>query len=151
MVRGEENGAGSRPPCDTESHHLSAAVIPSPRPALCPDIYISVLGNSHKVVAPGKYCAIISTTVETANPKEELKAALELLPADGRITQFENIVTSLEPVEDGSKSRIFISSTYDASSHFEVTTDEVLGMYARIMGQELDLTQKAEVDMGGGQ
>ena len=109
-----------------------------------------MLGHSHKVVAKDKYCAILSTTVETDKPAAELKAALDLLPADGRITQFENLTHSLEPVEDGSRSKIFITATYDASSHFEATTDEVLAIYRRIMGDELDLTQKAEVEMGGG-
>ena len=123
--------------------------LPPPR-ARAADIYISVLGYSHRVVANGKYCAILSTTVETAKPAEELKAALDMLPADGRITQFENLTHTLEPVEDGSASKIFITSSYDASSHFEITTDEVLAMYKRITGEELDLTQKAEVDMGAG-
>ena len=109
-----------------------------------------MLGYSHRVVANGKYCAILSTTVETAKPAEELKAALDMLPADGRITQFENLTHTLEPVEDGSASKIFITSSYDASSHFEITTDEVLAMYKRITGEDLDLTQKAEVDMGAG-
>ncbi len=113
------------------------------------DIYISVLGNSHKVVAPNKYCAILSTTVETDKPLDELKAALDMLPQE-RITQFKNQTDTVVPVEDGTRSKIFISSSYDASSHFEITTDEVLDMYRRIMGEELDLTQKAEVEMGGG-
>ncbi len=109
-----------------------------------------MLGHSHEVVAPGKYCAILSTTVETDSPKQELNPALALLPTGGIVTQFENTTQSLEPVEDGVKSKVFISSTYDASSHFEQTTDEVLAMYRRIMGEDLDLTQKAEVEMAGG-
>jgi len=97
-------------------------------------------------VAPGKYFAIVSTTVETAKPADEVKPGLDLLPPDGRIAQFDNIVETLVPLDDGVSSKIFISSSYDATSHFEGTTDEVLAMYERITGEKLDLTAKAEVE-----
>lgn len=107
---------------------------------------MSVVGNAHKVVAPGKYCAIVSTTVETDKPKEEVEPGLALLPAEARITRFDNITDSVAPVEDGVRSRVFISTTYDASSHFEQATEEVLDMYARITGERLDLSKSVEVD-----
>ena len=44
------------------------------------------------------------------------------------------------------RSRVFISTTYDASSHFEQATEEVLDMYMRITGERLDLSKAAEVD-----
>jgi Rab GDP dissociation inhibitor len=105
---------------------------------------VSVLSNSHQVCAKGKYCAIVSTTVETATPAKETAAGLELL--DGKITQFDNIVETFEPLADGSKSRVFISASYDATSHFEKTADEVLALYQRITGEALDLTKTAEVE-----
>jgi len=42
-----------------------------------------------------------------------------------------------EPVEDGTKDNIFISKSYDATSHFETTTDDVKDIFRRCMGQEL--------------
>ena len=42
-----------------------------------------------------------------------------------------------EPVEDGTKDKIFISKSYDASSHFESTTDDVRDIYRRLAGEEL--------------
>lgn len=108
------------------------------RTAASADIYISVVGNSHQVAAKGKYVAIVATTVETDKPADEVKPGLELLGK--MITRFDNIVETFAPVEDGRRNRIFISSSYDASSHFEATTNEVLAMYKAIMGEELDLT-----------
>jgi Rab GDP dissociation inhibitor len=102
------------------------------------------LSNSHQVCAKGKYCAIVSTTVETNTPSKETEAGLALL--DGKITQFDNIVDTFVPVADGSKSRIFITNSYDATSHFEKTADEVLAMYKRITGETLDLTKTADVE-----
>ena len=42
-----------------------------------------------------------------------------------------------EPIEDGKKDSIFISKSYDASSHFESTTDDVKDIYRRLAGEEL--------------
>jgi Rab GDP dissociation inhibitor len=42
-----------------------------------------------------------------------------------------------EPVEDGTKDNIFISKSYDATSHFETTTDDVQDIYRRLAGEEL--------------
>jgi Rab GDP dissociation inhibitor len=42
-----------------------------------------------------------------------------------------------EPLEDGSKDNIFISRSYDASSHFESTTEDVRDIYRRATGSEL--------------
>lgn len=86
----------------------------------------------------------MSTTVETNTPNKETEAGLALL--EGKITQFDNIVDTFVPLEDGSKSRVFISNSYDATSHFEKTADEVLAMYNRITGETLDLTKTAEVE-----
>jgi Rab GDP dissociation inhibitor len=99
---------------------------------------VSVVGNSHQVAAKGKFVAIVATTVETAKPADEVKAGLELLGK--MITRFDNIVDTYAPVDDGRRSRVFVSSSYDASSHFESTTAEVLAMYKAIMGHDLDMS-----------
>jgi len=43
------------------------------------DIYISMVSSAHAVCSKGLYIAMISTTVETDNPQEEIKPAIELL------------------------------------------------------------------------
>ena len=48
------------------------------------DIYISCVSSSHNVAAKGFYLAIVSTTVETDDPENELQAGYDLL---GAITQ----------------------------------------------------------------
>ncbi len=48
------------------------------------DIYISLVSNSNMVACKGWYIAMVSTTVETANPEAEIQVGLSLL---GSITQ----------------------------------------------------------------
>ena len=43
------------------------------------------------------------------------------------------------PLADGKKDKCFISRGYDATTHFESTVDDVLEMYTKITGKELDL------------
>ena len=42
-----------------------------------------------------------------------------------------------EPLESGSQDKIFISKSYDATSHFETTTMDVRDVYRRAEGEEL--------------
>jgi Rab GDP dissociation inhibitor len=68
------------------------------------DIYICLVSDTHKVAANGKYLAMISTTVETSNPEEELKPALDLL---GKIDEKFMFITDLfEPNDDGGNSKV---------------------------------------------
>lgn len=111
------------------------------------DIYIGCISFAHNVVPKGKYVAIVSTTVETSEPVKELKPALDLL---GPIAeQFVSIVDSYEPVEDGTKDKVFISKSYDATSHFETTCQDVLDLYKRITGKDLVLKPKEQEPQGG--
>ena len=43
------------------------------------DIYVAMVGAGNMTASKGWYCAIVSTTVETANPEQEIQIALQLL------------------------------------------------------------------------
>jgi len=57
---------------------------------------------------------------------------------------FTSVSDVYEPVEDGQKDKVFISTSYDATSHFESVGEDVISLYRRITGKELDLTPKDE-------
>ena len=42
-----------------------------------------------------------------------------------------------EPLESGVSDNIFLSKSYDATSHFETTTDDIKDIYRRAEGHEL--------------
>lgn len=106
------------------------------------DIYVCVVSYAHNVAAKDYYIAIASTTVETANPEEELKPALELLGPV--IEKFVKVSDVLVPTDDGSKSGVFITTTYDATTHFQTTCKEILDIFKRCTGGDLDLTTVRE-------
>lgn len=96
-----------------------------------------MVSNSHLICAKGLYVAIISATVETDKPEEEIKPAVDLL---GDILEmFVSVSTLYEPNEDGDNSNLWITSSYDATSHFESASVEILEMYQKIVGEKLDL------------
>ena len=45
------------------------------------------------------------------------------------------------PIDDGITSKVFISKSYDASTHFESTCKDVLDIYERIMGEPFDFSK----------
>jgi Rab GDP dissociation inhibitor len=108
------------------------------------DIYIMCISGDHNVVPKGKFMAIVSTIAETANPEAELQPALALL---GTIeTSYTSICDLYEPIGNGTSDGVFISSSYDATSHFETTGDDVLDIYKRITGHDMDLTPMKQPD-----
>ena len=56
------------------------------------------------------------------------------------------VVNNYAPADDGKDSNVFVTTSYDATSHFESATDEVIDLYRRVTGKELDLTIPAEVE-----
>lgn len=108
------------------------------------DIYVMCISSDFHVVPKGKYMAIVSTTVETSNPEAELKPAFDLL---GAIEHRFTIIADLkEPVDNGTKDQVFISSSFDGTSHFESTGADVLDIYKRITGHDMDLTPMKQPD-----
>lgn len=100
------------------------------------DIYVLVLSYNHRTTPDGKYLALVSTTVETEDPHSELGPGLALL-GDNILESFLTIDDVHEPISDGKKDRVYISRSYDATTHFETTVDDVLGLYKRIFGTDL--------------
>ena len=176
-----------------------------------------MVSSAHCVAGKGKYVAIVSTTVETNDPKSELEPGIKLL---GRvIARFDSVADSYEPTNDSAADKCFISQvhhatrrrdangpvgrragvgdstspddaeravcatseqcatrssprltaatppppprppspalvrlvfrqTYDATSHFGTSSDDVLDLYRRITGTELDMNINAD-NLGG--
>lgn len=98
----------------------------------------------HQICAQGIYVAMVSTTVETSNPEEEIQPAIQLL---GPIMEmFVSVSTVYEPLEDGKSSNLWITKSYDPSSHFEVASNDILEIYEKLTGQKLDLNVEPEED-----
>lgn len=119
---------------DSDSLQL---IIPQSQVGRKNDIYIAMVGSAHNVCPRGYYIAIVSTIAESsANHHLELQPGLE------RLGKIEEMFTSkpvpiYEPLESGLNDHIYISKSYDASSHFETTTDDIKDIYRRAVGEEL--------------
>ncbi|EEQ41549.1 conserved hypothetical protein [Clavispora lusitaniae ATCC 42720] len=116
-------------------------IIPQSQVGRKHDIYIAVLSDVHCVVPKGYYLAIVSTIVETDTPHVELEPAFKLLGS--RLDTLMGLADLYEPADDGTESNIFISKSYDSSSHFESTTDDIKDLYFRITGKPLELKKRS--------
>jgi Rab GDP dissociation inhibitor len=119
-------------------------------PALCSpcflvallDIYVASVSAAHNVCAKNYWIAIVSTVVETHDPIKEVEAGLQLL---GPVAEkFVDVSDMYEPLASGTEDRVFISSSYDATSHFETTCTDVKSIYKRLTGTELKVEGKVK-------
>ncbi len=102
------------------------------------DLYITMVSHAHAICAKGLFIAMISTTVETDKPELEIRPALDLL---GPVLEmFVSITDTYVPTDDGRGDNLFVTASYDSTSHFESASDDVLRLYEIITGEKLDLT-----------
>lgn len=114
-------------------------IIPQKQVGRRSDIYVSLISYTHQVSAKGWFIAMVSTTVETDNPENEIKPGLDLL---GSIAQkFVSVSDYYEPTDNGLESQIFISQSYDATTHFETSTLDVLDIFKRGTGEDFDFSK----------
>ncbi|KAG6862438.1 hypothetical protein C0995_011878 [Termitomyces sp. Mi166 len=126
---------------DSDSVQL---IIPQNQVGRRNDIYIAMVSSTHNVCAKDIYVAIVSTIVETNRPELEIVPGLNLL---GPIHEkFVSISPLYEPTSDGKQDNIFITRSYDATSHFETVVEDVQDVWQRVTGSPLVL-KKREVDV----
>lgn len=117
-------------------------VIPQNQVGRKHDIYIAAVSSAHNVCAKDYFVAIVSTIVETDRPEKELEPGLALL---GPIQEkFVDIKEIYEPVENGKNEGVFISKSYDATSHFETVCSDVKSIYERLTGNPLKIEGKVK-------
>lgn len=117
-------------------------IIPGPQVGRKNDIFVCSVSSSHAVSANGVYIAIVSTKMEVGRPEEEVAPGLALLGP--MLQRFTTVATTYEPNEDGSNDNCFISSSFDGTSHFEHDVTDMLKLYKRVTGEDLDMNINAD-------
>jgi len=127
---------------NTNEAESAQIIIPGPQVGRINDIFVCSMSNAHNVSAKGVYIAIVSTKMEKGEPENEVAAGLKLL---GHVMQrFTTVVTTYEPVGSGEDDKCYISSSFDGTSHFESDCDDLLSLYKRVTGTELDMSINAD-------
>ena len=57
------------------------------------------------------------------------------------LPRFVTVSPLYKPNDDGRDNQLFISESYDATSHFETTCLDVLSIYNRGTGEDFDFTK----------
>lgn len=133
------------PITNTKDALSTQIIIPQKQVNRKSDIYVSLVSYTHQVAAKGWFIGMVSTTIETDDPVSEIKPGIDLL---GPIKQKFVIYSDyFEPTDDGLQSQIFISASYDATTHFETTCLDVLDIFRRGTGEDFDFS-KVKLDLG---
>lgn len=132
----------NHPIANTGDKESVQIIIPGPQVGRKNDIFVCSVSSAHAVSAKGVYIAIVSTSMEGDDPNQELAHGLALL---GNILQsFTTVANTYEPVADGSEDNCFISASFDGSSHFENDVADMLSLYKRVTGKDLDMNINAD-------
>lgn len=108
------------------------------------DIYIAAVSASHNVAAKDVWIAMVSTIVETSVPEREILPGLQLLGSV--VDKFVSLTPLYAPTSSGTDENIFITKSYDATSHFETVVEDVFDVWQRVKGEKLEL-KKREVEV----
>ncbi|KAG8645842.1 hypothetical protein MANES_10G098900v8 [Manihot esculenta] len=128
----------SHPIPHTSDSHSVQLILPQKQLGRKSDMYLFCCSYSHNVAPKGKYIAFVSTEAETDKPEVELKPGVDLLGSVEEI--FYETYDRYVPTNDSGVDHCFISTSYDATTHFETTVDDVIAMYSKITGKTLDLS-----------
>ncbi|KAH7520455.1 guanosine nucleotide diphosphate dissociation inhibitor At5g09550 [Ziziphus jujuba] len=128
----------SHPIPNTNDSHSGQVILPQKQLGRKSDMYLFCCSYSHNVAPKGKYIAFVLTEAETDNPQVELKPGIDLLGPIDEI--FFDTFDRYEPINQHDVDYCFISTSYDATTHFETTVQDVIAMYSKITGKDLDLS-----------
>lgn len=110
------------------------------------DVYICVVSSAHAVCSTGKFLAVISAKVENKDdPRKDLEQAYGWFE-DNVLESFFWVTDTYQAKNNPEEDNCFISSSYDATTHFQTSTEEVLALFAAISGHELELSQEEKED-----
>ncbi|RAL49449.1 hypothetical protein DM860_012882 [Cuscuta australis] len=138
----------SHPIPNTNDSHSAQVILPQKQLGRKSDMYLFCCSYSHNIAPKGKYIAFVLTEAETDDPETELKPGVDLLGAVDEI--FYETCDRYMPVNDSAADNCFISTSYDASTHFESTVQDVLDMYTKITGKAVDLSVDLSAASAGG-
>merc|ERR1719471_1845729 len=126
----------------TNNSHSAQIILPTKQTKHPSDIYVSVQSSELQVAPKGRWIAMISAQVYTAQPKKELAVAFRLF---GKVLKdFFMVNDTYEATNGAVDDGVFIPSSMDATTHFERTTNEVMAIYKQITGEDVDLNAQPE-------
>ncbi len=116
-------------------------IIPQKQVGRSSDIYVTMVSYTHQVASKGWFVAMVSTTVETDDPEKEIQPGVALLgPVKQKFLQISDVFGPTD-ADGGAASQVFISKSYDATSHFETTCLDVLDIFKRGTGEDFDFSK----------
>jgi len=124
----------------TDDGDSAQIIIPQNQVGRKNDIYIASVSSAHSVAAKDVWIAIVSTIVETSVPEREILPGLQLLGTV--VDKFVSITPLYAPTSSGTEDNIFITKSYDATSHFETVVEDVFDVWQRVKGEPLVLKKK---------
>lgn len=115
------------------------------------DIYVSCISKGLECAPQNRFVAVVSARVESEDKDAAVRAlapALGLLN-DVTIQEWVSIRPTYVPINQQHGDNMFIPSSMDASTHFQLCAREVNSIYAAMTGAPIDLNSRPEEENDG--
>jgi len=115
------------------------------------DVYLFCAGQSLKVAPEGRYLVTVSSNIEgpADGPVAEIakrELAAGLVQVKGMIKIFYDMYDMMAPNGNGAKDKVFLTESFDPTTHFETAITDVLEVYKNITGAPLELVADPPAD-----
>lgn len=137
---------GAPVPQTKQDMESSQIILSSAQTGHSGDIYISCISKGLECAPQNRFVAVISSRV-ASNVESEALAALEpalTLVQPVLIEKWVRFRETFVPQNQQAGDNVFIPSSMDASTHFQLAAKEVSSIYAAMTGEVLDLSAKPE-------
>lgn len=132
----------SAPIPNTNNSQSVQVIIPQNQVNRKSDIYVLCISHAHNIAPKDWYVGLVSTTVETNNPEAELAPGLALLgPIKEKLVSVSDVMV---PIDSEVSDNVLISQSFDATTHFETTCEDIISIYEKVTGEPFDFTQLNE-------
>lgn len=117
------------------------------------DIYVSCLSAKQNICPAGQFIAVISATfdgahIDIADKKaastacaRELKAANALFAPNTILERFDWVTEQRGPIADTSAKGVFMTQSFDATTHFQSVMAEIFGVYKSVSGKDINIDE----------
>lgn len=121
-------------------------IIPAKQCGRPSDIYVTTQGYNHRTTPKNMCLGFVSGLIygSQQDNRLELVKGFDILNTAGIKKIFYKEYDLMEPLPEAQAKNIFVSKSYDATSHFGTTVADAISLYERITGEKLDLDAKIQ-------
>jgi len=129
-------------PGTTEGDTSAQVIFPVKQTGHTCDVYLTMIGKDLECASAGRWVAVCSTKVDSADSFGPLQVVRDFISKGGVniVEEFHTVRPTFIGVNQAAGDNIFVCSSPDHTTHFQNASKQVQNLYHAMTGNKLDLT-----------